>query len=141
MTTILLINLFSSFFLCGLIWTIQLVHYPMFHYLDGSEFASHMNQHKSRISVIVVPVMVIELVSSGWLALSAEILRVYHITGLAVVIAIWLVTFLIQVPQHNRLSAGKDDEVIGKLVRGNRIRTLLWSAKSLIGIAILYQLL
>ncbi|MCC5915609.1 MAG: DUF1772 domain-containing protein [Balneolaceae bacterium] len=141
MTTILLINLFSSFFLCGLIWTIQLVHYPMFRYLDSSEFLSHMNQHKSRISLIVVPVMVIELVSSGWLALSAEILRVYHITGLVVVIAIWLVTFLVQVPQHNRLSAGKDDEIIGKLVRGNWIRTLLWSAKSLIGIAILYQLL
>lgn len=141
LAAILILNLFSSFFLCGLIWTVQLVHYPMFHSLEKESFVSHMNLHKSRISLIVVPVMLAELGSSAWLALFADSIRGYHIAGFIIILLIWIVTFLMQVPQHNRLSDGKDEEVIRKLVSGNWIRTALWSAKSILGILILLELL
>ena len=41
----------------GLIWTIQLVHYPFFHRLEKENFNEHMDEHRKKISFIVLPVM------------------------------------------------------------------------------------
>lgn len=133
MLTILLVNLFSSFYLCGLIWTIQLVHYPSFHALDKVHFIEHMNFHKQRISLLVVPVMLLELATSIALVFYAELYSELHKTGLIIVILIWLSTFFVQVPLHNKLSMGYEEGIVTKLVKSNVIRTVLWTLKATIG--------
>lgn len=138
---ILILNLTASFMLCGLIWTIQLVHYPSFHFFEKAEFESHMSSHKFRISLIVVPLMLTELISSAILGFYAERLIFLHQVGFVIVVAIWLITFFIQVPLHTKISNDYNEESVTKLVRTNIIRTILWSLKSLLGMYILWILI
>lgn len=127
---IFILNIFASFFLCGLIWQVQLVHYPFFSRADRSKFTEHIRFHGVRISFIVLPVMIVELISSALLTLYATSFQTVHLTGLILVILIWMSTFLLQVPQHAKLTEGYDEKAIQRLVHTNWIRTILWSVKS-----------
>lgn len=135
------INLASSLFLTGLIWTIQCVHYPIFYRLDLTKFTEHISFHKSAISILVVPAMTIELGTSGWLAWSAPSYLFYHQAGLVTVILIWLITFFVQVPLHEKLSLSRNEKIINRLVKTNWLRTALWSFKTFIALTILNKLL
>lgn len=132
-------NIFSSFALFGLIWCVQLVHYPFFLRSDQTNFIEHIGFHKLRISFIVVPLMVTELLSSGWLTFYSSLYSSLHIFGFITVILIWIVTFLVQVPLHERLSGGYDEQIIKRLVKTNWIRTLLWSIKACLSLFILFS--
>lgn len=140
MHTFLIVNLFSSFFLCGLIWTIQLLHYPSFHAFDKTHFIEHMAFHKMRISLIVVPMMLLELATSMGLVLFVNHHSALHSAGLIVVILIWLITFFVQVLLHNQLSSGYEKRTVTKLVNTNWLRTLLWSVKSFLGVYLIIEL-
>lgn len=136
----LIANIFSSFALFGLIWCVQLVHYPFFLRSDQIRFVEHIGFHKIRISIIVVPLMVTELFSSGWLSFYSPILKGWHIFGFIIVVLIWTVTFLVQVPLHEKLSDGFNEQNIRKLIHSNWIRTFLWTVKSVSSIYILYSI-
>lgn len=141
MEVTLILNLFSSFFLCGLIWTVQLVHYPAFHGFEKETYHEWMSLHKSRISFIVVPLMFTELITSILLSFREETSTILHQAGLGIVILIWLITFFVQVQLHEKLSAGYSEKLVQKLVSSNRWRTLLWSMKSVLGIYLLTRLI
>ena len=140
MEIIFILNAASTLFLCGLIWIIQVLHYPFFHRLDRENFALHQQAHKMQISYIVVPVMLIELGSSIWLALQESAFQIEFIIGAALVLLIWASTFFIQVPLHGKISSGYNKATVDKLVATNWLRTLLWSLKSLIIIYIMYDI-
>ncbi|WP_234573220.1 hypothetical protein [Rhodohalobacter sp. 614A] len=127
---ILIANIFSSFALSGLIWCVQMVHYPFFLRSDQVHFVEHIAFHKNRISLIVAPLMILELVTSGILSFQSETHTGLNIFGFVVVILIWLVTFSVQVPLHGKLSNGYDEQTIQKLIQTNWIRTFLWTVKS-----------
>ena len=121
-------NLAVSFALVGLIWTIQLVHYPSFTYVADDCFRQFERFHARAISFIVMPLMIIELI----LAIVLSFLSMFNpliLTSLCIVLLIWGSTFLLSVPCHNKLAHGKDLAVIKRLVLTNWIRTILWSAK------------
>ena len=48
------------------------------------------------------------------------------------VFVVWLSTFALQVPIHNRLKIRKDEILIRRLVVSNWIRTLAWSFKAVL---------
>mgnify|MGYP006274432865 FL=1 len=100
-----------------------------------------MDFHKQRISFIVIPLMLIELISSGILAFANGWIGMLNLMGFIVVIAVWLVTFFVQVPIHGKLSKGYDEGTAKRLVRSNWIRTFLWSVKSGISLYVLYLLI
>jgi len=77
----------------GLIWLVQLVHYPSFRYVDTVNARDFHAYHTARISVIVMPVMIIELASSAALAYYVD-LQGWIICGLTILI--WLSTFALQ---------------------------------------------
>jgi len=54
-----------------------------------------------------------------------------------VLMAIWASTSLVQVPLHERLSAGWDDAAQRRLVATNWIRTALWTARLGLAVAML----
>lgn len=137
---IFLINTFSSFFMTGLIWVVQLVHYPSFHFVGTKNFQAFQQHHVNSIDKIVIPVMVAEITSSfglawidGWFSLNAS--------GFYLVIAIWAATGLFSVPAHSRLENSKDVNAIKKLVSTNWVRTVLWTIKSGINTWILWNLI
>jgi hypothetical protein len=125
--------------LCGVIWLVQLVHYPFFHRTDRGSFREHMSFHKARVSFIVMPLMLAELGTSLWLSFLAADFILLHRAGLGIVILIWLVTFFTSVPLHEKLSDEYDEPAVQKLVNTNWIRTLLWTLKSVLGVLILLR--
>ena len=145
MPTILLICIFSTFAMTGLIWLIQLVHYPLFGKVGEEQFVAYETAHSRRITPIVMPLMVAELLSCLWLAWRPETAGQFMapqwlwVTAAAMAVLIWISTAVLQVPMHNRLEQGFNEQVWRSLVNTNWIRTALWSSRSVILIVILYQ--
>ena len=137
MSSLFLAHLFATFFLTGLIWVIQLVHYPSFHYIafDRDQFSKFHTFHSRQISLIVVPMMALELFTAICLFyLEPSTLWVLNLLS---ILMIWKTTFLVSVPLHNKLSQPSlsDDDLkkhISKLVASNWARTTIWTARSLI---------
>ena len=122
---------FSAFLLTGVIWTIQLIHYPSFHYIDKLSFVNFHKFHERRISIIVIPLMIVELITSVVLYMNDTSSLIFAL-NLAIIVLIWCSTFFIQVPIHTILSSGKDKKMIEKLVKTNWIRTFLWTIRMLL---------
>ena len=134
MLTVLLIQLAATLAMTGLIWFVQVVHYPLFSRVGASGFASYEALHATRTGWIVAPLMVAELVTA--VLLLSPRLRPAAISaasawlGLALVAVLWLSTGLIQVPLHNQLAGGYNAQAAARLVATNWIRTAAWSARS-----------
>jgi len=125
-----LIHLITSWALFGLIWTIQLSHYPTFQYISKSQFSAFHLHHTFSISIIVLPLMLLELGIVIWQSYQSNWNRGWLI-ALGLVVLIWVSTFFIQVPLHEHLEKEKDLKVIEQLVFSNWIRTFLWSIKAI----------
>ena len=131
MDLLFFLNVISAFLLTGVIWTIQIVHYPSFHYIDKISFTNFHHFHERRISIIVMPLMLIELTTSTALYIN-NMSSIVFALNLLIVVLIWCSTFFIQVPIHSILSHKKDKKLIEKLVNTNWIRTFLWSMRMLL---------
>ncbi|MCP9235947.1 hypothetical protein [Lewinella sp. JB7] len=123
-----LITLATSWFLCGLIWVVQLVHYPAFRFV--ADFPAFHRHHTASIGVVVGPLMIVELLAASLVVYRSGLAWTWLIPWLAVV-AIWGQTFLVAVPLHRSLSGGRDEEAIDKLILANWPRTVLWTFKAL----------
>lgn len=134
--TIAIAHAVATLSLCGLIWFVQLVHYPLFPRVGQAQFVAYEQAHCTRTGLIVVPLMLIELASALWLACSppTAIPRPLALAGLALLGLIWLSTALLQVPCHRRLGHGFERTTARRLVSSNWLRTLAWSARG--GVAI-----
>mgnify|MGYP001318189620 CR=1 FL=1 len=131
MDLLFFLNVISAFLLTGVIWTIQIVHYPSFNYIDKMSFTNFHHFHERRISIIVMPLMLIELTTSTALYIN-NMSSIVFALNLLIVVLIWCSTFFIQVPIHSILSKKKDKKLIEKLVNTNWIRTFLWSMRMLL---------
>lgn len=131
---IFLVNLVVTWYLVGLIWMVQAVHYKMFDRVGETEFQTYESDHSRLITPIVGPPMLIEIATAGLLIVSAPpgIPRSALIAGFAAVLAIWLSTYFIQVPCHSRLMNGFNQADYQRLVNSNWIRTVLWTARGLL---------
>lgn len=127
---LLLFNFALAAYLTGLIWTVQVVHYPSFALVKPSEFVAYHQAHTTRISYVVLLPMVVELGLALWLVWQGRALGAVVWWCLALALLIWLVTFFVSVPFHNRLAQGFDYIAIDGLVRTNWVRTLAWTARA-----------
>jgi len=136
MLPILLLHTSSTLIMVGVIWYVQLVHYPLFYLADESRFIDFEAQHTRRTSWVVIPPMLAELVTAFLLLVSrpAAISFTNATTGMGLVVLIWFSTFLLQVPQHEILSKGYNQQACIKLVNTNWIRTVAWSARGVLAI-------
>ena len=62
--TILLANVVSTLFMVGLIWMVQIVHYPLFDDVGQENYVRYQQRHQSNITYVVAPVMLVELATS-----------------------------------------------------------------------------
>jgi hypothetical protein len=116
----------------GVIWFVQLVHYPLFPEFETGGFGNTMKKHQAQTSLVVVPAMLIELSTGVWLALKQWYHSYLPLLALGLLILIWLITFCISAPLHGRLEKGFDAQLTAKLVATNWARTLLWTARCLL---------
>lgn len=127
-------SLASAWFMTGLIWLIQVVHYPLFAQVGGEGFARYESAHARLITPIVGPVMLAELASALLLlAVRPRAMPAWAAwSGAVLVIVIWASTFLLQVPAHGALARGFDPDTHARLVSGNWIRTIAWSLRAVL---------
>ena len=132
---ILLIHAAATWFMTGVIWFVQVVHYPLFDRVGAEVSARYSVDNRRLTTFVVVPAMLIEGATSAALAwLLPATLQPAAWAGVAMLLAIWLSTALVQLPRHLRLSAGFDTEVHRVLVASNWIRTTLWTARGMLAL-------
>lgn len=132
-TVLFITNLVLSLMLTGLIWVIQLVHYPLFFAVGKSAFKAYEQKHQQKITPLVAPLMLAELgCSFVWLLFFYKDALAIAMLQFIIVLGIWLSTFFIQIPLHNKLKDGYNSFIIKKLVNTNWIRTALWTARSVL---------
>lgn len=129
MDTLEILHLVVTSILVGIIWIIQMVHYPSFRFVSRENFDPFHRHHTSSITPIVAPAMVIEL--SLVIYICYREFSIINLTQLTFVLIVWISTFLIQVPIHNKLAEVFSQELVEKLIKTNWVRTILWTAKLL----------
>ena len=129
--SILIVNLVVTMFMVGLIWMVQVVHYPLFDDLGEQDYVSYQQRHQLKITYLVGPAMLLELVTAllmiWWPAEGVSISLVY--TGVGLIGVIWISTALVQVPCHEQLVKGFDLDAYRCLVKWNWVRTFAWTAR------------
>ncbi|MEM1044277.1 MAG: hypothetical protein AAGI91_16840 [Bacteroidota bacterium] len=129
---LVLAHLFATLTMFGVIWIVQVVHYPLFAGVGADGFVAYEASHQARISVIVLPAMLLELGTAvALLWTRPEVVPAWMVwTGLALVGVIWLSTAVLQVPMHTALSSGFDADAHARLVGTNWVRTAAWSLRA-----------
>ena len=137
--SLLVVNAAATWFMAGVIWLVQLVQYPGFNLVGRDGFVAFHAAHSTRITYVVGPAMLVELVTSLILAYQpahqAWLLR----AGCLCAIATWIITAVLSVPAHNRLALGFDEAALTQLMASNILRTVVWSLHALLVSAVLVQ--
>jgi hypothetical protein len=127
--------------MAGLIWFVQIVHYPLMREVPPAGFVAYEIAHARLTTRVVAPVMLVELLSSVLLALSVGNLQgeqtLLARVGVGLLAIVWASTFFVQVPTHAKLARGFQIDVWRLLVRTNWVRTIAWSARAVLALTIL----
>jgi len=126
---VLMFHLAVTSAMAGLIWFVQIVHYPLFAQIPEAAFGEYERLHMKRTGFVVGPLMVAELLTGLWLAYRFLHRSEVFLASLIFLAVAWLSTLFIQAPLHKRLSSGYDAALVRKLVATNWIRTLSWTAR------------
>lgn len=119
--------LLIDFGLVILAWMVQLIVYPGFTYYAATDFKRWHGQYSNRISLLVIPLMLGQLLLHGLLLIWQQ--EVVSVTTAVLIALAWLSTFLQAVPLHNQVAQVTDTQALAhKLVKVNWFRTLAWTA-------------
>jgi hypothetical protein len=116
----------------GVIWFVQIVHYPLFALVGRDGFAKYESAHQRMTTWVVAPLMLVELASAFWLSVKtiSPVRPVEAWVGLALTAVAWVSTFVLQVPLHKRLAKTFDVASAERLVATNWVRTVAWSLRA-----------
>lgn len=134
-----------ALYMTGVIWMVQLAHYPLMAHIEPESFKAYQSANLPSTTWVVMPMMMLEVVFAAGQALVLFILNfdapnlALHLSSIGALIIVWLSTFFLQVPLHQKLLSQKDEKLIRKLVATNWIRTSAWSLRSFILIFLLYK--
>lgn len=135
------IHLLATGFMVGLIWTIHVVHYPLFA-LVPEPYEPFQAEHMRRITRLLFIPWGVEVFSALGLFLTARSdgERTWSLIGGGLVVLIVAVTGLLAAPAHGRLLERFDQTQHRTLMRVDLIRTLLWTARGFVASAIVWNL-
>jgi hypothetical protein len=127
----------ATWAMVGLIWFVQVAHYPLFALVGVGDFDRYESAHRWRTSFVVGPLMVVEGLAA--VALVIDDPDVLTVAGLALLAGIHAVTAFVSVPCHDRLNVAFDDHAHRRLVVSNWWRTGGWTARGVLAAALLVQ--
>ena len=133
MTTNLLsldqLHLISTSMMVAIIWIVQILHYPTFLFIDKERYTEFQQFHMNKISYIIVPLMLGELISGLSILFTVENVQFSFYVSLSLLILIWLITGLFFTKFHSELSKKFSHNTILRLIRLNWIRTVFWTIR------------
>jgi hypothetical protein len=126
---VVVVHLATAWSMVGLIWMVQLVHYPLFDRVDPSRWSGFHADHSARITWVLALPMPLQLLTALVLVAAPpagahRALLAVALGGVAVALA---VTALVSVPAHDVLSTGYDADAHRRLVVSNWTRTAAWT--------------
>jgi len=131
---VLLVHVGATLFMVGLIWFVQIVHYPFFGSVGRSGFAEYSRAHSRLTGLVVGPPMLVEAGTAVLLVARRPegVPPVLPLVGLVLLAAVWLSTALLQSPQHTVLGGGFVGSSHRFLVASNWVRTACWTGRSVL---------
>lgn len=129
--------------MAGIMWFVQIVYYPNLAVVGRDAFVSYQREHVRRVTAVAWTMLFLELVSgvaiaclphAGWVWVSL-------IANAVLLLGIWCSTFFVQVPLHHTLEQGWDEAAHSRLVRTNWFRTVVYTLRSIVIIAVLWAAL
>lgn len=140
-TFLVLANVASAWVMTGLIWFVQVVHYPLLAVVPVESARETAVEHQSRTARVVMAPMAVEGVTTLWLMFDRPDGVQWWLAwagGVCVAVAL-LSTVLLSVPRHGRM-ANEPTATIGReLVVTNWPRTVAWTAHGIITAVIVLQ--
>lgn len=141
-----LVHLVATWFMVGLIWTIHVVHYPLFAYVGPDEYVAFQAEHVRRIGmVLLVPWAVEGICILALLVLSmrskSRALLLPALLGAAAMGVVLIMSGFFSAPAHGKLADGFDTSVHADLMRADLIRTIAWTIRGGISIWLLVVLM
>jgi hypothetical protein len=131
---ILIFQSFFTFLLTGIVWSVQVVSYPLFPWIDREKFCDFEKRYQRKTAFVLFPLMVFECFFAVLLLVVAKegIFRILSVALFAALLFVWFSTFCLQIPQHAELAHGFSMKNIKKLILTHWIRTVAWTLRSLI---------
>ena len=126
-----LVQLLATAMMTGIIWFVQIVHYPLFGKIPPEGFVAYERSHTVRTGWVVAPLMLLELATAVWLLVAGvpPAGEYAYLAAFGSLLLIWASTFLIQVPLHGILEHRHDHRAVQLLSLTNWIRSLLWTIR------------
>lgn len=129
-------NLVVAAALCGLIWTIQVVHYPLFAMVDAAGWTRYEAEHQRRITWIVAPLMLANVALAAALLADGGLDRGAAVLNAVLAGGVFAATGVVYAPLHGRLSGAHAPDLVARLVRLNWARTIAWTAQVAVAVAL-----
>lgn len=128
---IFLVHVAATLMLTGIVWFIQVDHYPLLRYIDRPSFIRYEAAHTRLAMSLGVGLLVVESVTGGLLLWRrpAGVTIGQALSGLVLLGMVWGSTLCLQIPQHRILAGGFDETAYRKLVMSNWVRTLSYTAR------------
>ncbi|MFM7845856.1 MAG: hypothetical protein ACKPEY_16725 [Planctomycetota bacterium] len=128
-----------ALFMVGLIWFVQVVHYPLMAHVGRDAFPLYSQLHQFWTTWVVAGPMLGEVLTLGMILYYRPERIASPAFGFAtlLLVVVWISTAAVQVPLHGKLLAGYDETTIQKLVLTNWVRTIAWSLR---GVALGFEL-
>ncbi len=116
----------------GMIWTIQLVHYPLFADVGPDSYVAFQAEHVDRIGpFLLVPWLLEGLTLLGvlWLAFLGDRrdLRAPAAFGAVAMAVVLVISGFWSAPAHGDLADGFDAAVHDRLMTANLVRSFAWT--------------
>lgn len=133
-----LANLAASAFMTGVIWFVQLVHYPLMARVGWPAWPAYEREHRVRTTAVVgLPMLALPALAVALLvAAPAGSGALAGATLLALAVAPLVVTAVASVPAHDRLEVAWSDDAHRRLVGSNWLRTAAWTAHTGVSVAV-----
>jgi len=131
---ILLAHAAATLVMVGVIWFVQVIHYPLLAEVAPADLPRYEREHTRRAAWVIGPPMLLELATGIlllWLS-PAGVAPWQAVAGLVLLAVVWASTQLVQVPCHTRLSREFDAACVRRLVATNWVRTTAWSLRGLL---------
>lgn len=131
---LLTVHAAATLYLTGLVWFVQVVHYPLFSKVGLDSFARYESEHLRLTGYVVALPMLVELITGGSLLVVRPRRAPVGLLsfGVILLVVIWISTFFVQVPAHDMLAGGFDVDGWKLLIASNWVRTVAWTARSAI---------
>ena len=143
MELVLLLQVGATLFMVGLIWFVQIVHYPLFGRVGREGFADYSVAHSRLTGLVVGPPMLVEAGTALVLVVRPPdgVPFLLPLLGLRLLAVGWLSTALLQSPQHGVLGNGFVPAAHRFLVASNWVRTVCCTARGVLVLLMLAVLL